>query len=638
MTLKAIILKNLKFNMGKYKAYFLCSSFTVCILFLYASLYYNPSIIAYTSSTPLYQFMKVILIGMSLFSFVFISYANSAFVRSRNSEFGLFMTLGMGKKDIDKMIRIENFTICFLALSLGLVMATIFSKLFFMVGVNILQVDGLKFALNYKSFLLTLGLFIGINVFMLVLRKRYVKKLSLSELIKQGKESGEKRAKPVWGFIGLSMMGGSFIILQLRLYSHLHSNIWVYLSMVFCLYGLYLIIAHFGGFLSLRQTLHKNILSHTMIRFKFRDYSKILYIVALLGTGTILMVCLVYSIFTSVASMTETYYPYHIQYTAMAGQDNLSLETLEEIQGKYTKDIRSLSEFSCLQMPLYSDFGSGMELWSKDTTVMSISSFNERFDTSYSLEEDQVYALRNKKETVSWLDDDSQIKLADHPYTVKTELYYILSNDKFTDLVDTKFVILVPDLLYDQYSKDYRPSTIYTYTLDKNTMAFYQDLIEEIQGKPYNHHYIEDKYNKDLPLSSSLVEQKAGLSEFGFEFFIMIFIACVLFISSGVVLYFKLQTDRQDDLHRYKTLQRIGITKDEVKSSIYKEMVPLFMVPALLGSMLAMAYVAILLVNTAMYQALLVDTLKIIGLYMSLQFVFCMLTCKRYKKSVISHM
>ena len=79
-----------------------------------------------------------------LFCTFFIFYAQNSFIKFRKKEFGLFMVLGMTIQNIQRIIFLENGLIAIISLITGLVSGTIFSKLFYLVIIKIIEVKDWK--------------------------------------------------------------------------------------------------------------------------------------------------------------------------------------------------------------------------------------------------------------------------------------------------------------------------------------------------------------------------------------------------------------------------------------------------------------------------------------------------------------
>ena len=128
MTFSGVVWKNFKFGIRKYIAFFLCSTFTISIFFIFCNLSFSNDIsdfmeTAGMGSEYIYTLMVVIL---SLFSVGFISYINNSKNKSRSKEFGLYMTMGMTYRDITKLIILEDLVILICSIVSGIAVGAVF--------------------------------------------------------------------------------------------------------------------------------------------------------------------------------------------------------------------------------------------------------------------------------------------------------------------------------------------------------------------------------------------------------------------------------------------------------------------------------------------------------------------------------
>lgn len=153
MTFRAIIRKNFLFNVKKYVSLYFVNTLIVAILFMFGSLLYNPDILRQVGDSTLYDIVRLSLIGVVLFSVVFVTYSNFSFLKYRGREFGTYITLGMTTRDLSKLLLLENLGVAAVSLVSGLVSGVVFGKLFYM-GINqILPENKLQFGLSAGSLL-----------------------------------------------------------------------------------------------------------------------------------------------------------------------------------------------------------------------------------------------------------------------------------------------------------------------------------------------------------------------------------------------------------------------------------------------------------------------------------------------------
>lgn len=108
-----------------YGIYFLTLILGVAIFYIFNSLDSQQAMSVLGSSTyEIIELMIQMLGGVSVFvSFILgflIVYANNFLIKRRKKEFGIYMTLGMGKMQISRILLGETFPIGLLSLAVGL--------------------------------------------------------------------------------------------------------------------------------------------------------------------------------------------------------------------------------------------------------------------------------------------------------------------------------------------------------------------------------------------------------------------------------------------------------------------------------------------------------------------------------------
>lgn len=163
MTFRSLALSNIRGNWRSYSAFFLSSVFSVMIFYIYAAFLYHPevengSIMAASKIRSGMMFCEYIII---IFSFLFVLYSNSAFLKTRQQEFGLFSLFGMTKAQLRKLVIYENAAIAVLAIAVGILLGMLFSKLFFMALAVLLKLEEtIPFAAPLKAIGITAGGFL----------------------------------------------------------------------------------------------------------------------------------------------------------------------------------------------------------------------------------------------------------------------------------------------------------------------------------------------------------------------------------------------------------------------------------------------------------------------------------------------
>ena len=146
---------------------------------------------------------------IAIFSLIFLYYTNSFLIRRRQKEFGLYNILGMGKRNLVKILLWENLLTALSSLVLGLACGVLLSKAVEMGATRILGgMADFGFSVDLSVFLDTIVLFVGI--FFLVMLRMLVAILRSRPVEMLRSESvGEKPPKANWI---LALLGTALLI------------------------------------------------------------------------------------------------------------------------------------------------------------------------------------------------------------------------------------------------------------------------------------------------------------------------------------------------------------------------------------------------------------------------------------------
>lgn len=111
----------------------------------------------------------------------------------------------------------------------------------------------------------------------------------------------------------------------------------------------------------------------------------------------------------------------------------------------------------------------------------------------------------------------------------------------------------------------------------------------------------------------------------GISFFVAIFLSILFFIGSFLLLYIQLFSEVDQEKQRIRKLYRIGITSKEVKKLVSQEITTIFMLPTLLGVIIALFYIIAMSTDIGGVVAnpeILLQFFMIAGIYLVIQSVF----------------
>ena len=149
-------LKNMKKSFKDYAIYFLTLVLGIAIFYMFNSLDSQQAMLDISNSQ---REMIKLMIEMLNFVSVFVAvilgllivYANNFLINRRKKEFGIYMTLGMGKRQISKIILLETILVGIISLGIGLIIGVFASQLMSILVGKLFEADMSKFEFVFST-------------------------------------------------------------------------------------------------------------------------------------------------------------------------------------------------------------------------------------------------------------------------------------------------------------------------------------------------------------------------------------------------------------------------------------------------------------------------------------------------------
>lgn len=156
MMLFKLSLKNMKKCFKDYAIYFITLILGVAIFYMFNSLDSQEAMLEVSSSTKEMIKLMINMLGMvSVFIAVILGllivYANRFLINRRKKEFGIYMTLGMGKRDISRILLFETIFIGIISLIIGLVLGVFGSQLMSILVAKLFEADMSNFEFVFSK-------------------------------------------------------------------------------------------------------------------------------------------------------------------------------------------------------------------------------------------------------------------------------------------------------------------------------------------------------------------------------------------------------------------------------------------------------------------------------------------------------
>ncbi|WP_305304171.1 ABC transporter permease [Romboutsia ilealis] len=601
-------LKNIKKSFKDYAIYFFTLILGITIFYSFNSLETQAVMLNLSKSnnnsiTMITTVLSAVSVFVAFVLGVLIIYANRFLMKRRNKEFGIYMTLGMGKGKISRLILFETILIGLVSLIVGIVIGIATSQVMSIVVANMFEADmnKFKFVISNSAIIKTIICFLIIYTLVMLFNIVQVNRCKLIELIQSDKKSENVKIKNPYICIivfifGVSLLSYAYYNVTLGA-QNLQTSISIYIQIVYGVVGTFLVFWSLSGFILKVVMSMKNVYFNNLNSFILRQInSKINTTVASMSVICIMLFVTI-CIFSSAVSMNTTL-KNNMKNLARADisiqKDNQSKDSKSTIikvlddnglnVDKGLKDIVNFNTYATSQVTQRETYGSyyktlenmfknqGMDttdMFTSPETLVRISDYNKIAKLYnkpiYTLNDNQFMIISDYKNTTTWynngLKDGTSFELNGKTYTAKYKEckdghLMMMSN------ANNLGFIVVPDDAVDEsmisgefLAANYNKTNKY----DKQKL---EDKIVDIQKVLENKNilmYISTKID--------IYNDNIGTSAMGI--FVGLYIGIVFLISSAAILSLKELSDATDSKVKYGTLRKIGIDEKMINKSLF---------------------------------------------------------------------
>lgn len=218
MSFNEIIFKNFKQNVTHYAIYLLSLVISVVLYFSFVTLKYAHHLHGNQSFPVIKEGSQVGSYFLFIIILVFLLYANFLFLKRRGRELSLLQIIGLTKKDIMKMIMLEQLMTFMMTTIVGIILGIFGSKILLMIVLRLLGINvSVSIIFNYHAILETL-LLIAVSYVLIVfqsyvyLLKRSIKELASDVNKKEFSHTRTTLGEVVLGVLGIIMIVSGYIM------------------------------------------------------------------------------------------------------------------------------------------------------------------------------------------------------------------------------------------------------------------------------------------------------------------------------------------------------------------------------------------------------------------------------------------
>lgn len=633
--------ENMKKSIKDYTIYFLTLVLGVAIFYLFNSLDSQEAMLQVsTSQRQMIQLMIEMLGMVSVFVAVvlglLIVYANSFLINRRKKEFGIYMSLGMGRKQISAIILMETIFVGMISLVVGLGVGIFGSQFMSILVSKLFEADMSKFEFVFSktACIKTCVYFAIMYVAVMFFNTMTISRYKLINLLNASKKNEKVKMKnPILSilvFLGAVMLLGFSYWKVTADVDSLTSAEETLKVILMGIVGTVLVFWSLSGFiLQIMQTMKQTYLKDTNM-FILRQINNKINTMVISMSVICLMLFMTITILSSSLALRNTMgrdliemTPVDINlyktanlpekitsrsgkeiiYSELQRQDSrVSIqETLKnnEFDMNLLKDMIEISIYVDSNLTWEKFFGEKIEeiraqfphlLYSTTEEIVKISDYN-KIAKLYGIQE---YELEDNQYIVL-CDFESQMKIrnevlakGNHELEIAGKTYNAKYNEcksgfivMSTNHVNTG-IILVPDscdLKEDMKKRCFFAANYNAKTDEEKTE------IDKIFTDKEQANFLNNLYEKGLELNGvskiSIIEASVGLVTM--VTFVAIYLGIIFLIASSAILALKQLTESSDNKQRYTILRKIGCDEKMINNALFKQIGIFFGVPLVLA-------------------------------------------------------
>lgn len=558
---------------------------------------------------------------IGFFAVIFLFYTNSFLVRRRKKEFGLYNILGMGKRNIARVMLWETLFIGAFSIAVGMALGVLFSKLAELVMVNIMSMDvTFGVTIDYKAIYYTVVLF-AVIFFLILLNSLRQVHLSNPIALLHSENAGEKPPKANWFFavLGVLILGCAYY-LAVTIKDPVTTLAAFFFAVIMVIVATYLIFI--SGSVAFCKILQKkknyyyktnHFVSVSSMSYRMKRNGAGLASICILCTMVLVMISSTVCLYLGKEDSLRERYPRNINvtmtsqiYSDLISQDadDVAKRTFETAENMGYTPVNAI-DYTMLSFVSYMRDGeivfdedensfnyvSG-DLW--QIFIVSLDDYNRLTGSQENLNEDEVMIYTSKDMDYNY--DVLKIK-GQEPLNIKKVVTDFENNGVDTMQIIPALYIFVPDLevqvqKISEQSEDAlgNINRFVGYDLeatDQQQTDVFSEIYDWLRTSQVNsadssmYVYVEGSANEKLEFF--------GL--YGGLFFLGIILGIVFIFAAVLIMYYKQVSEGYEDQSRFEIMQKVGMTKREIKKSINSQMLTVFFMPLIAaGVHLAFAF------------------------------------------------
>ena len=622
--------KNIRRSLKDYTIYFFTLILGVAVFYVFNAL--GSQTVMLKLSNTMYEILELmnrILSGVSVFVScilgALILYASRFLIKRRKKEFGIYLTLGMSKYKISRILFMETLLIGLLSLAVGLAAGVLVSQCMSVVVANLFDADMTRFRFVFSgaACLKTCGYFAIMYVLVMIFNSFNISRCRLVELIQADRKNERVKMKNPWVctvvfLVAAALLGTAYWMVTAGVFD-MNVADHIYVPVVMGCIGTFLVFWSLSGlllriFTGIRRVYYRGVNSFVLRQFANKINTTVVSI-----TVICLMLFMTISVFSGALSMKkslstnlENCAPVDVNLVKPAEGKSIQ-KVMEEGGFSLKKELADMAEYTIYQNDMeekdfYGDSLQEVEKayphvgFGNKVRFMTIGDYNRIArlygKDTYELKKDQYMVIADYKQMVLVrnipLGRGQSLEINGKKYIPK----YRECQEGFVELAAQQLnggIVLVPDgaVTKDQSS---------VWGISGNYKAADREGKQEQEKRLNKVIKKEQKDAKDtkdwVSVNTRLDIAQSSVGLGALVTFVALYLGIIFLISSAAILALKELSESADNRQRYDMLRKIGVDEKDIHKALFKQIGIYFAFPLLLAvihSIVGIRFIHILL-------------------------------------------
>ncbi|EJG0089571.1 ABC transporter permease [Staphylococcus pseudintermedius] len=594
MRFSAIVLKNFKQNLRHYGIYLFSLMLSIALYFSFVTLKYTDSIANGENAKMLNssagigeKFLFVIII-------IFLMYANRLFIKRRTKSFALFQLIGLSRKDLMRMMMLEQAIIFIGTTVIGLLLGLFGSRLLLLIVKKTAQIP-LDIKILFEPAALTVTMILVVISFILIMVQSFIfiKRRSIIQLMydvqqSEATQANMTKAEMTFGILGIAMIGLGYYLSTIML-----KNIELTLISAFLILFLTVVGAYFffrssvslifkslkrskRGYVNVTDVVFTASIMHRMKKNAFS-----LTVIGIISAITITLLSFATISKANIENNVNGLAPHEFTYINEGEAQKLEAY-LNAKNIPYNKVVQHVIEVPIVHSgkALHKDVNSLPIISDAEVDKMDVNPGEITLVNYFKVSETFIGLDKGVTIDLGRKEKHAPLEITEtSPYNV---LSYRAALGRSVGIIDHKtFEMLKATQIKD---KDNPPITQVGFDLKSA-----KDVVKVESAN--------EQFNQMLPQSRTSLE-KEQLAFSGMFLFVSGFLGVAFLIAAGCIIYIKQMDENEDEMANYQILRKMGYTHQDMFKGLALKIAFNFGLPLIIG--LGHAFFAARAFNTLM--------------------------------------